>query len=271
MVFYNWLLFPTLALDAGLYVVGRRLAERPLAPRARRLLAALFMLLCLPALSFILYYAHLVQEPVWYVEFRSLWAVEALSAAWGLLFGFLGGGGGLKLRLSLLLAFTPFAKPVLLPLIGAEFTGQWRDGVCIQSTAATCGPCSLATVAKSLGVDLAERDVAAGSFTGMTGTENWYLIRYARRHGLEARLRRRASLAEVVPPAIIGVTLEGGAGHFITYLGEEGRRRAIGDPLSGRFLLTDEIFQSLYTFTGTAIELTANPALPPPASRLPSD
>lgn len=257
MVFFDWLLFPTLILGIGLYFVGRRLAERSLEPCLRRTLAVLVSALCLPALSFILYYLHLVREPDWYVEFRSLPGAEMLSAAWGLAFGFFGGGGGLRLRLSLMLAFAPFAKPVLLPLLGAEFRGEWRDGVCIQSTAATCGPCSLATVAKSLGVDLAEQDVARGSFTGMTGTENWYLMRYARRHGLQVRLARRASLAEVVPPAIIGVTLEGGAGHFITYLGEEGRRRVIGDPLSGRFLLTDEVFRAQYGFTGTALEFSA--------------
>lgn len=266
MVFFNPLLFPTLALGAGFYVLGRRLAERPLGPRRRRSLAVLFTVLCLPALSFILYYLHLVPEPDWYVEFRSLPGAELLSAAWGLLFGFLGGGGGVKLRLSLMLAFAPFAKPVLLPLLGAQFNGEWRDGVCIQSTAATCGPCSLATVAKSLSIDLAERDIAKGSFTGMTGTENWYLMRYARRHGLLVRLARRASLAEVVPPAIIGVTLDGGAGHFITYLGVESRRRAIGDPLSGRFLLTDDIFQTHYTFTGTALEFSSKQT---PATLLP--
>lgn len=270
-MFVNYLLFPTLILGAALYGVGHRIARAEETPGARSARLAALSLLCLPGLSFILYYLHLFREPIWYIEFRSFPGVEMLSAFWGLLFGCLeikkpvtGNwryfiGNRMMLRLSLLLIFAPFAKPVLLPLSGAAFNDAWREGVCLQSTAATCGPCSLATVYKALGVEAKERDIARGSFSGMTGTENWYLIRYARRHGLNTRLGYKAGLSMVTPPAILGVKLDGGAGHFITYLGDEGGRRIIGDPLSGKFLLTDEVFRSLYHFTGMAMEFTTQP------------
>lgn len=231
-------------------------------------MAAVASLLCLPGLSFILYYLHLIREPSWYVEFRSIPYVEMLSAFWGLLAGCLEirrpligvwrylAGNRMMLRISLMLMFVPFAKPVFLPLLNARFNDAWRDGVCLQSTAATCGPCSLATVYRSLGIDAKERDIARGSFSGMTGTENWYLLRYARSHGLDARIVYKEDLEGLTPPAIIGVKLDGGAGHFITYLGVEGRRRVIGDPLSGRFLLTDEFFRATYRFTGMAMEFS---------------
>lgn len=60
----------------------------------------------------------------------------------------------------------------------------WEDGVCLQSTMATCGPCSLATVFRSLGEPKTEAAIARGAFNSMTSTESWYLLRYARRQGL---------------------------------------------------------------------------------------
>ena len=256
-MFFNPLLFPALVSGAGLFFIGRRFASS-------RALRTGSVILCLPALSFILYYLHLLREPAWYLEFRSLPGVELLSASWGLLFGALDRRGDLlMLRLSLLLTFTPFAKPVLLPLFPSALHDAWRDGVCLQSTSATCGPCSLASVARSLGVAMTEKDAARAAFSAMTGTENWYLIRYARRRGMKARVGYKRGLAEITPPAILGVTLDGGAGHFITYLGDESRRRVIGDPLSGRFLFTDEIFAKQYRLNGVTLEFSAPTAIIP--------
>lgn len=277
-MFYNRLLFPTLLAGAAFYWLGHRAADRAESAPARRRWLALFALLSLPGLSFFLYYLHLVEEPAWYVEFRSMPGVETLSALLGLPFGFLELRGPIDprwrfvigrrtmLRLSLLAVFIPFAKPVLLPLRGSQLTDAWRDGVCIQSTAATCGPCSLATVLRTLGARAEERELAREAFSGKTGTENWYLIRAARRRGLEVRTRRVARLGEIRPPAIVGVKLEGGAGHFITYLGDEGRRRVIGDPLSGRFLLTDEVFRGLYELSGMVLEFQPGKRLPRPGA-----
>ncbi|MBI3549262.1 MAG: peptidase C39 [Elusimicrobia bacterium] len=251
-----------------MYAVGYRIGSSPLSPAVRRTQVAVFSVLCVPGLSFILYYLHLTREPAWYIEFRSFPYVEMSSAFWGLLFGCLEirrpligkwryvAGNRMMLRLSMLLIFAPFAKPVLLPLAASQIKDEWREDVCIQSTAATCGPCSLATVYRSLGLQAKERDIARGAFSGKTGTENWYLIRYARRHGLNARFGYKTGLSEVTPPSIIGVKLDGGAGHFITYLGDAGKRKVIGDPLSGKLLLTDANFHALYRFTGTAIEFT---------------
>lgn len=265
-MFFNHLLLPTLILGFACYWVGRRSVIGACDDSARRRRLCLLALLSLPGFSFILYYAHVIREPAWYVEFRSIPGAEMLTALSGLLFGALeipnplAGkwryviGSGTMFRLSILAVFIPFAKPILLPLSGAGLNDAWKEGVCLQSTPATCGPCSLATIFKSLGLEATEREIARAAFSGRTGTENWYLIRYARRQGLEARIGYKTDLKAVKPPAILGVKLEGGAGHFITYLGDQDRRRIIGDPLSGRFLLTDEVFHRLYDFSGMAME-----------------
>lgn len=266
-MFFNPFVLPTLLLGCVCYWVGRgSIAAVANDEAARRRRLSLLALLSLPGFSFILYYAHLIREPAWYVEFRSVPGAELLAALSGLLFGALeirkplAGkwryviGPGTMFRLSILAVFIPFAKPILLPLSGAGLNAAWKDGVCLQSTPATCGPCSLATVFKALGLEATEREIARGAFSGKTGTENWYLIRYARRHGLEARVGYTSDLKAVKPPAILGVKLEGGAGHFITYLGDQDRRKIIGDPLSGRFLLTDEVFHQLYDYSGMAME-----------------
>lgn len=266
-MFFNPFVFPTLILGCACYWIGRRsIAAVGDDETARRRRLCVLAFLSLPGFSFILYYAHIIQEPAWYVEFRSIPGVEMLSGLSGLIFGALEIRKPLTgkwrhvistwtmFRISILAVFIPFAKPILLPLTGVALQENWKDGVCIQSTAATCGPCSLATVFKSLGKEATEREIARGAFSGRTGTENWYLIRYARRHGVDARIGYTTDLKSVKPPAILGVKLEGGAGHFITYLGDQDRRRIIGDPLSGRFLLTDEVFHQLYDYAGMAIE-----------------
>lgn len=260
-MFFNPLVVPALLLGAGLYAAGMRWAGSLKSPSRRRAALAASLASCLPALSFLLYYAHLVREPAWYVEFRSVPGIELLSAAWGLPFGLCAlerpfPGKWLKLRLSLLLVFVPFAKPIALPLPRGAFKGAWEDGVCLQSTMATCGPCALASVLRSLGMDADERDIARRSYSAMTGTENWYLIRHARRRGLGARFVRTQSLEAVVPPAILGVRLGGGAGHFLAYLGDEGGRRVIGEPLAGRILLDDASFAQAYEFTGDVMEFS---------------
>ncbi|MBU3955990.1 hypothetical protein KJ633_05965 [bacterium] len=156
----------------------------------------LFFLLCIPALSFAAYYLHLLETPVWYYEFRSVNNIEILSALCGLFAGFMETDKKYEkrlqrtflrkkyLKMSLLLIFLPFVKPVLTPVaLFFDLNNQWKDGVCLQSTPSTCGPCSLAITLKYYGVDASEKEVARASYTSLTGTEIWYLARYAKKKG----------------------------------------------------------------------------------------
>jgi hypothetical protein len=57
-------------------------------------------------------------------------------------------------------------------------------------------------------------------------------------------------------PAIIGVRLRSGSGHFIAVLGREGEAFVIGDPLDGRKTLPLERLRRRYTLTGFRLYLT---------------
>lgn len=267
-MFFNPWILPTLGLAALLYAAGRTAAGR-LDGKRRAVLFAASALLCLPASSFILYYLHLIHEPVWYVEWRSRNGIELLSSLWALPAGLWEPGSALAdrlpsvrtllgrrpgLRLGLMLALVPFIKPIILPIAwGNTFKDAWSDGVCLQSTMASCGACSLATVFRALGLDRTEEAVARGAYTCATGTESWYLLRYARANDLKARAREAADIAGVTPPAILGVDV-GGAGHFVVYLGRDHGSLVLGDPLSGRILVTPEEFSRSFRFTGQVME-----------------
>lgn len=266
-MFFNPLVFPTLAAAAGLYALGRRSGPDG------RVAGALGAALCAPALLFLGYYLHLVRTPAWYVEFRGFPFVECLSALPGLLCGAREPGPALRarwpavrtllgprpfLRLAIGLAFIPFAKAILFPVAWrSPLRESWQDGVCLQSSMATCGPCSTATMLRALGLPASEQDAARAAFTSATGTEVWYLLRYARRRGASVRVRSGTPLEDVAAPAVLGVTLgPGGPGHFISLLGRERGRLVVGDPLSGRALLTPEQFAAQYAFAGTAFEFS---------------
>jgi predicted double-glycine peptidase len=260
----NYNLIPAIIIGLILYYLGQHLARRVTRTGYRWLLGCLFFLLCLPGLSFILYYAHIFGEPLWYIQFRSLDYIEVLSAMWGLFFGFVFNGKPTNkyLRLqwpvfSLILIFIPFAKSYLMPpvLTGSAMKDEWNDGICIQTTGSTCGPAAMATILTYSGIPTKERDVASGSYTSAGSTEIWYIIRYARHHGMQARLMVDKDLANIPAPAILG-TVSGKFGHFITLLEKSDGGFIIGDSMYGRKEFSQNEFKKRYGFNGFAVSFT---------------
>ncbi|MGE5416415.1 MAG: cysteine peptidase family C39 domain-containing protein [Acidobacteriota bacterium] len=259
-MFLNPNMFIAFLLGVVLFYMGYWVAGRVQGVWLRKPLLRFFFILCLPALSFIGYYLHLINDPLWYIEFRSIDHIELTTALWGLLFGFVAGTrfalNGVKeyilnryFMAMLLLIFIPFMKPMIMPVGFSHFDNHWQDGVCLQSTRSTCGPSSLAAIFRHYGINRTEREIARGSYSSMSGTENWYLIRYARKNGLQCRCENVKQMIDVPVPAIIGVRL-GGFGHFITVLGHENGKVIIGDPLQGRLKMTEAEFNHNYEFTG---------------------
>lgn len=250
-MFWNPNVLPALAGGVLLYFVGVRLARAIRRPGVRGAVGLLAAVLCLPGLSFILYYAHLMREAWWYIEFRSVPGIEVLSACWGLFFGLLATWltpvrwpffrrviPSLARVCTLLLIAVPFLKPILYPAERYErLQDRWDGVVCCQTTGSTCGPASLATIFRYFGARTTEREIARDCYSSASGTELWYLLRYARNHGLRVRYLRPASFAEVPVPALVGVTLgdprAARAGHFVTLIGTHGDTFTIGDPLTG--------------------------------------
>jgi len=259
-MFANPLVIPTLILAVALFILGQKLARRV---RHHRLWLFALALLCLPGFSFAAVYLHLVREPLWYLQFRSLPAVEMLAASWGMFFGFLAAdwleNRAVRYRLlafALLLAFVPFAKSIMLPVEWrGRISDKWQEDVCLQDGSLTCGPASLATILRYYGLPTTQREVAMGSFACARSTENWYLARYTRKCGLRARYLYERRLDRIPTPAILGTGTER-AGHFVVLFSAHHGQVSIGDPLHGRLTMSEGKFLGGYGFHGFAISVT---------------
>lgn len=154
------------------------------------------------------------------------------------------------LSLVIMLAYIsiPYIKPILRPL-QTHLNNNWVDHVAIQTTPSTCGPASLATILKFYGKEDSEANIALHSFTSATGTESWYLARYAHNQGFSYQFLHEPSLKEVPTPAIIGVRL-GYIGHFITLLSHQNGVYEVADPLTGKARLTIKQFYQKYHYAG---------------------
>lgn len=248
------------ALTVVLFAVTHRFALRT-EWHGRWVLVSIAAVLATPGLYQATYYLHILPEAEWFYEARS----RAGTELWVLPLGVLGGCvAALLPRRWLVLpllattgaALGPFLKPVLAPLPEREFREVWTKAICIQSTLATCGPASLATILHATGREAKERDIARAAHSYRGGTEAWYLARHARALGLKAQFRQEEGFPTKVRwPAIVGVTVEEGRGHFIPILGREGDRYLVGDPMIGLERLSREELEKRYGFTGFALEI----------------
>jgi hypothetical protein len=268
-MFINPNLYVSLILSVLLYFAGIRLAGRITGSKALYSVAALLMLLCMPGLSFLFYYLHLFDDSLWYIQFRSIPGIECAVSLCALFTGFVMAGflrrrgdpfaSILRITINVLMVIvivTPFIKPILTPVAKVtSFRDCWKDGVCLQSGTSTCGPSSLATIFKAYGIDTTEEKISRSCYSCSTGTENWYLIRYAVRNGFKARLMNDRNLSGIPCPSILGTRL-GSIGHFIILLKHDGDRLVIGDPLCGRLDLKQEAFRKRYAFDGFAMNFS---------------
>jgi ABC-type bacteriocin/lantibiotic exporter with double-glycine peptidase domain len=147
----------------------------------------------------------------------------------------------------------PYLKPLVRPPRWSTFRDRWSDGVCLQSTSASCGPASAATLLKMFGRSATEEELARECYTYAAGTENWFLARAMRRREMDVRFVQIDGLPEKIPwPSIAGVRLRGpsGPGHFIAILGVEGESVVVGDPLVGRLTIRREEWLRRYHGAG---------------------
>ncbi|QTN32531.1 peptidase C39 [Akkermansiaceae bacterium] len=250
----NWLGVTSALLSFAAFFVAYRFAlNKSLKTRAAYLLVA--TILALPGLSFAAYYAHIFPEPSWYYQFRSIAGSELLIV-------FIGLAGGLAAtflpRLLLVVpllgiaafSIVPFIKPFIGSIAEDTFKDKWDGEICLQSTPSTCGAASTASVIRSLGTQVTEREIAREAHSYAGGTEAWYLARSARARGYDVEFEFGSGFnPNVRLPAMVGVRL-GSIGHFIAILGMEGDLFVVGEPLSGRLLMSYEDLLKRYDFTG---------------------
>jgi len=259
----NPLFWPTFALGVLCFWFGLRLLRRPQNSQMRALTWTFAICTAMPGILFAAYYTKLLGEPLWLYRFRALPGSELTAAGLGLVAGMIQARRTTSPTLNrltsaigvpLIFAFVlcaPYLKPMLRPLRLSDSANQPSDGVCRQSTPSTCGPASAVTLAKLAGVDLDEHQLARECFTSERGTENWYLARALRRHGLKAEFLELSTDTDELPaPAIAGVVLSYGTGHFIPILGKEGTNYVVGDPMHGREVKSLAELRVEYRFTG---------------------
>ena len=225
----------------------------------------------LPAMIFAVYYLKIFGEAQWFYTYRS-WPFTELSAAGlGIFAGWLQyqreQNAWVKRTFSRLFipglmavcVTAPYAKQILMPADWSKYSDTWTGDVCLQSSESSCGPASAATLLHAFGQPVTEKQIAQESYTTRRGTENWYLLRSMRKHGVDARyVVVPPDVENIQYPAIAGVILKGsgGAGHFIAILGEENGRLIIGDPLIGRQQIPRNLLSENYIFTGFYIVIS---------------
>ena len=145
----------------------------------------------------------------------------------------------------------PFFKPILAPLHGNLLSSRCIGDVCLQSLPSTCGPASAASLLRHFGQDASESQLAHEAFTYRGGTEVWYLARALRRRGIDTRIVIQDPVARELPaPAIAGVRMPGGAGHFVVVLEQTPTRVTVVDPLRGKLILDNAGLRQQYASTG---------------------
>ncbi len=221
----------------------------------------LCLLFFLVASANALHYAHWFDHWAGYFTYRSWVWTDFVPTLSGLLVGHLVAtakgwirpcGVGVTAFLSFVFVGLPWVKPLLSPVDPGQFHDRWNGPVCLQSTSSTCGPASLASLLHHHGVIVDERRIAESCFTSGSGSELWYLARYARSLGFAVEFR--FDRQDIRPNAIIGIMV-GGSGHFVAVLGRKGDAWEIADPLSGIRILTAGQLRDAHRFEGMQLIL----------------
>jgi hypothetical protein len=250
---------PALVCAFLLFGLGAVISKKTTNPRKRIALLLAGVLLSIPGGLFIAYYTHFFDNAAWFYNFRALPGIEIAAAGLGFLAGITytwlePESLGEKVFLPgvlFILVLGPFAKPLLDALDYERLSDRWKDGICLQSTFSTCGPSSAATILKAFGQDASEQELAKECYTSRGGTEIWYIMRALRKRGFRTNVVIQSTenpLPET--PAIAGVVLRGGSGHFIAVMSETGGQVVIADPLVGRLVVKREDLYRTYHFTG---------------------
>jgi hypothetical protein len=242
-----------------LFLVGSVAGKRVTSRGGRTALLAFGLLLASPGLLFALYYIHVLDNAAWFYTFRALPDTELLGAGLGFVAGILNSWFapetlGEKLFVpvvAFLFVLIPFIKPLLDPIDLTRLRDRCEGDVCLQSTFSTCGPCSAATLLKAFGETASEKQLAKECLTSGGGTEIWYIARAFQRRGYHTSvLIQKPQDLSPPSPAIAGVTLRGGVGHFIALVNERSGFITIADPMKGKLIVKKEDLAKYYHFTG---------------------
>jgi hypothetical protein len=247
-------------LSAGvLFWIGSVLGKKAASRMTCGWLVRVSLVLAAPGLLFVLYYTRLFDNAAWFYSLRVMPFTEFLPGGLGLLAGLLNSwlepeslGEKLVAPAALaVLVLVPFVKPLLSPIELDRLRDRCEGEVCMQSTFSTCGPSSAATLLKAFGQAASERQLASECLTSRGGTEIWYIARAFKRRGFRTQVLIQPLDGLSPPsPAIAGVVLPGGAGHFIAIMSQTADEVTIGDPMKGKLVVKRADLKNYYHFTG---------------------
>jgi hypothetical protein len=212
-----------------------------------------------PGALFAPYYAHLLDGSAWFYNLRIFPYAELASCGLGFIAGMVHswwqpeGIGEKAIVPAILLAIVliRFVKPLLDPLDRSLLKDRFNGDICLQSTFSTCGPASAVTLMRFFGMDATESQIAKKCFTSRGGTEVWYIARALQRRGFSPSVVIQTPESANFPaPAIAGVRLGGGVGHFIAVMNSTDDAVTIADPLRGKSAFTKAELKRQYHFTG---------------------
>ena len=142
----NWLgVISAILAFVAFFVVYR--AAKDARSKKRMTLTLLAIVASIPGASFAVYYAHVLPEPSWYYQFRSIPGTELLIVILGIAGGLV---ATLLPRVFLILpliglaafSIAPIIKPFIGPISVGTLQNNWDGEVCLQSTGSTCGAAS---------------------------------------------------------------------------------------------------------------------------------
>jgi hypothetical protein len=162
--------------------------------------------------------------------------------------------GLVVVRLSVL----PFLAPAFyLKKLAALVTRVDSDGVCLQSTDYTCGPAAAVTALRRLGLPAEEGELAVRCRTNpFSGTAPDILCEVLQGHygeqGLRCQYRPFTSIAELkqAGPTLAVMKLTWLVDHYVTVLEVTDQAVVVGDPLSGRVMLSHQEFAARWRKVG---------------------
>ncbi|MCL2058890.1 MAG: hypothetical protein FWH01_07490 [Oscillospiraceae bacterium] len=276
----NW--YIALAFCLFFFIGGRQLAEAPGGnPRGRRTAGLVLFAFAAPALLFPL--AHLpgsLSASPWYNTFRSINRIELFSALIAPAAGFstyrkpdlpyreqrravspvMRVLKPLAFPFCILFVSINFTRPLVQPLDkDIVFGDVWAENaVLMRSADQTGGPAALVSAMYSLNSYAgSEYDVTKGTYTDRSGTEFWYLARYASNRGYRARFIGLSDIEDAPVPSIVPLQ---GAGDYITLLGRsETGTLMIGDPVAGMLELNAGDYLSIYGEPELVLALSVPP------------
>lgn len=157
---------------------------------------------------------------------------------------------------------------MVAPLFGGGVHGLGptkfdADGVCRQTTSATCVPAAMVTALRVYGVEAGEEEMARLAYTEPRGgtTDSralWALQRKLEGTGLSARYVQldAAALAMIRKPVLVQLDWGFFVSHMVPVLAADSRRVVLGDPAEGLREMPMEEFAKEWKGQGIVIERT---------------